>query len=325
MGYMSFDGYFGLGRQASQGSGVQPSFFVRYQTAKINEENLIKEFQEGGFGRQGHFVEKVGHNVGAELEAFLRGDLAGWLFTMALGSDTVSGTSAPYTHTITPSNLQWWSIEVAEINNTLVRRIIDAKANSLEISGKAEELISIKLEAMGLDLDASVSAATESYNDEGVFKFVHGSFTTMGGANEEINEFSVSINNNLELYRASGLTARQLLEKQLTCELSFTFKTTQDDEYRRVYYGGASGTQPSEVMEGGQVILTFNNGLTGADEREVKITFPYVKYSTLELTGLNADGEFLMYSASAIPVKTSGNHLITVEIKNAEANAYDGS
>lgn len=324
MGYISFDGYFGIARQSAKGTGVAPANFVRYQTAKIIEENIVKEFREGGYDRQGFFMEKVGFNVSAELEAFLRADLAGLLFTMVLGSDVVSGTG-PYTHTITPSDLQWWSVETAELGDTLVRRLVDCKASEFEVSGKSEDFITAKLTAMGLTTDASVSAATESYGTEGIFKFSHGTFTTMGGANEEISEFSVKFSNNLELYRASGLTARQLQEKGLDVELTFTFKTTQDDEYRKVYYGGASGTSPSDTMEAGQVVFTFNNGLSGADERELKITIPEVRYSALEMGGLSAEGEFVTYAATAKAVKTGSSDLVTVEVKNAESNAYDGS
>jgi len=324
MGFISFDGYFGMARQSTKGTGVAPTTFVRYQTAKIIEENIIKEFREGGYDREGFFMEKVGYNVSAELESFLRADLAGLLFTMVLGSDVVSGSSTPYTHTITPSDLQWWSIETSELGDTLVRRLIDCKGSQLEISGKAEDFITIKLIALGLNVDASVSAATASYGSESIFKFSQGSFTTMGGVNEEINEFSLKLNNNVDLYR-TGLTARQLKEKGLDVELSFSFKTTQDDEYRKVYYGGASGTSPSETMENGQVVLTFNNGLSGEDEREVKITIPEVRYSALEMGGLSADGDLVTYAATAKATKNGSNHLITVEVKNAEANAYDGS
>lgn len=328
MGFDSANGYIGIGRQASKGTGVAPTDFLRFMTVDANPENETQDFREGGFGRQGMFVEKVGQIYVGTIEGNLRADMAGQLLTMVLGADAVSGVG-PYLHTITPGALQWWSIERMILGaltpNEIVDRFVDSKINTLTITGTAGELLTVSAEFQGLSVDSSQAAQTPTYSTEQILKFLHGTFSLFGGSTDEITTFTLTITNNLEAIQTRNLTYQQLVELNLDVSLDFTIKTTQADEYRKVYYGGAAGDAGDEAVERSEAVLTFNNGLAGADEREVKLTIHELSYTAAPITNLNADAEVVYYEASGLATNDGTNPLVTAEVLNNDANAYDGT
>jgi hypothetical protein len=328
MGFDSANGYFGISRQVVKGTGVAPSFFARFRTVDFNPENETQEFREGGSDRTGANIKKVGMVFNGTLEANLRADLAGRLFTMALGSDVVSGVG-PYLHTITPAALMWWTLERMILGALtpaeIVDRIIDCKLNTLSMTGNAGDMVQASAEFMGLNVDSSVAAASPSYSTEDLLKFLHGTFNVLGGASDEVTSFTLTINNNIEAIQTNKLTYQQLVELNLDVSLDLTIKATSVAEYRKAYYGGAAGTAPNEALEESQVVLTFNNGLVGANEREVQVTIPLLAYTAIPLTNLNADAEVVYYEATGVAKKASGSPLITVEVTSGDAAAYDGT
>lgn len=328
MGQDSTNGYIGIGRQTDKGSDVVPTDYARFLTGDINPENETINFREGGFGRQGMFVEKVGEIFTGTFDVNGRADIAGLLFTMALGADQVSG-SDPYVHTITPAALQWWSIERMILGgltpNEIVDRYTDCKLNALAFSGTAGDLLKLSVDFQGLSVDSSNAAQTPSYSTDGILKFLHGTFTAFGGATTEITSFTCTITNNLEPVQTGSLTYEQLVELNLDVTLDFTIKVTQEDEYRKVYYGSSSGTAALEALEATQVEFTFNNGLAAAAEREIKITIPELTYTAAPLTNLNADAEVIFMDATGISTNDGTNPLITVVVSNADTTAYDGA
>ncbi len=328
MGFDSSNGYLGIGRQTVKGTGVAPTTFTRFTTVDTNPENEVAEFREGGFGRTGSFVEKVGQIYTGTFEQNVRADIAGLLLTMTLGADAISG-SGPYDHVITPAALQWWTIERmiigADTPNEIVDRFEDCKINTLTFSGSAGDLLTMSAEFQGLIVDSSNAAQTPSYSTDGLLKFLHGTFTVFGGASTEITDFTLTITNNLEAIQTNAITYQQLVELNLDVGLDFTIKTTQEDEYRKVYYGASDGTIASDSMEASQVVLTFNNGLATTEEREIIITIAELSYTAMPLTNLNADNEVIFGAATGIATNDGSNPLIQADVKNNDAAAYDGA
>ena len=97
MGYLSNDGYLGIARQTAKGSPLAPQKFANFISGSPNVENEMKQFKEGGFGRQGSFVKKVGMRMSPSLLVNMRPDIAGLLFTMMLGADAVASATAEIT------------------------------------------------------------------------------------------------------------------------------------------------------------------------------------------------------------------------------------
>lgn len=324
MGFAANDGYVSFGRQSAKGTGVAPSKFGRFITAVGNPTNEIKEFREGGFEKEGAFAEKVGMIFPFSVNLYARPDIIGLLATMILGSDTVSG-AGPYDHLIVPKvgQLDWWSVEFQRVNDTLVERLVDCKPTSLVLTGSAGEFIEATVEGQGLNDDASVSAATPSYEADKMFKFLQGAFTIFGGANLEITEFTLTVTMDTEFIQAAGLVYQQAVDKFVDVTLDMTLKCTQDDEYRRIYFGGASGNAPDEALEASQVVLVFNNGLAAAAERELSITIPEFSYFAADLTGLSAEGDVYYYALSGKATYDGTGPLVQFDVKNNESSEYD--
>lgn len=325
MGFLTNDGYIGIGRQTAKGATAVPTWFLRYLTGTYNPENVWKEQHEGGFSRYGRIAEKVGMNFSGGFTLNSRADLAGLLFTMVLGSDVKTGVSVPYLHTITPADLIWWSFEFERLNNLVRERVIDCKLNTLTFKGSAGEPLTLEVEFMGLNEDGAVTGATEVYGTEKYLKFLNGVFTILGETVDEIEDFTLTITNNLEAIQTRMLNPQQLVEKNLDIGLDFTIKATLNEQFRKIYYGGTLGTVPSVIAEKSQVIFTFNNGLATTLEREIKVTIAELTFQAMPLTGLNAEGEVYRYAGTGIATNNGTDPLIQVEVKNAEVTAYDGA
>ena len=227
-------------------------------------------------------------------------------------------------HTITPSALMWWSIEYGRINDTLFERIGDAKINSLTISGAAGDFIQMAVDAVGLDIDASVSKPSPiTLEVDTILQFLGGTFTIFGGVSTEIRDFSLVITNNLEPIQTNALTYQQLMEKDLDVALDMTVKVTVDDEYRKVHYGDAAGDAPSADVEESQVVLFFSNGLLGEDKREITITITRLAYMSMPLTELSAEGAVYQYAISGVAKKHDTSNLIDVTLLNEQIIEYD--
>ena len=97
MGFLTSDGYIGISRQIAKGSPLAPQKFAQFITGSPNIENEMKQFREGGFGRQGAFVKKVGMKMSPSILVNMRPDIAGLLLTMALGSDVLASATAEIT------------------------------------------------------------------------------------------------------------------------------------------------------------------------------------------------------------------------------------
>jgi len=563
MGFLSNDGYLGIGRQTEKGSGIAPQKFANFISGAPNIENEMKQFKEGGFGRQGSFVKKVGMKMSPSLLVNMRPDIAGLLFTMALGSDVVAsataeitaitceaavnnkywylnsltvdyyvwynvndagvdpaitgktpivvvltteqaavpadvatGTAAAITalsdfgavsadavvtvtnadkgavedakdgnttwtdawsvstpgvggaefetttvaceaddtgslnneywylssinadyyiwynvnsagadpkpagktgievalatddadtvvatktaavldahadfvcpvpaaatitivtadkgdvtnaadgntewtdawtttvegvdgwlHTITPSALMWWSIEYGRVNDTLFERVEDSKVQSLTVAGAAGDFVTMAMEAVGLNVDSSVTKADPiTYEVDTILQFLHGTFTVFGGESHEIRDFSLVLTNNLESIQTDALTYQQTVEKDLDVTFDATIKATIDDEYRKVHFGGAAGDAPSADVEESQVVLVFDNALTGEDHRIITITITKLAYMSMPLTELSAEGAVYQYAASGVAVKSGTSNLIDITVLNSQNIEYD--
>jgi len=328
MGYDSANGYVGIARQTVKGTGVAPSTFVRFLTAASQPVNEVQEFREGGNDRTGAKMEKVGMIFALMLEAYARADLAGLLFCMALGADAISG-AGPYDHVITPGALDWWTVEMQKVGgltpNEIVDRLEDSKLSSLVFSGVAGDMLRLSIEGQGLIVDSSNAAASDTYGTEAIMKFLEGTYTMFGGVTTEITAFTLSLANNLEAVQTNALTYQQAVELALDVNLDFTLKVTQDDEFRKVYYGASDGTAASEDLEKSAIDITINNGLLTTAEREIKVAIPELSYQIANLTDLNADAEVVYLECSGKATKLAGQELITVTVKNNDAAAYDGA
>jgi len=327
MGYISSQGYVGVALQSEKGTEEAPATFVRFLTADDTPISDNKTFREGGHDRDGAGITRVGMQFPFSFDCYARPGIAGLLFTMLLGADAKTGETVPYLHTITPYTLGWWTVEMRKLaqadTDDLVNRLIDSKLSTLTFTGSAGEPLKIAVSGQALDLDSSNAAAEESYTAEDFLKFLHGTFTVFGAATVEITDFTLTIENNNEPIQTGALTYQQLVEKDFDVSLDFTLKCTVDDEFRKVYLGGASGTAALENMEASAVTFEFNNGLADTAERSINFTIPSFVYSAAPLTNLNAESEVMYYACTGIAQKVVDTPLITVTVENADADQYD--
>ncbi|MEM4383095.1 MAG: phage tail tube protein [Candidatus Caldarchaeum sp.] len=135
--------------------------------------------------------------------------LTGEFLKYVLGNVTNSGTTAPYTHTITPGqSLKSLTVEVAKIGSAArAERSVGTLVESCEISVEADGLMTVSL-----DMRAKQVSVLDSYTDPNIsipgkqpFKFTDMTFTVGGTPYTAIiTSASISVENTLEPGPRSG-------------------------------------------------------------------------------------------------------------------------
>lgn len=144
------------------------------------------------------------HEGDIELEAFDRS--IGLLLVHALGSVTTSGTTAPFTHTITPGDLTGKGLTIQSGRTDrggTVRPFTfgGCKIDSLELAVETGELATLGLSVIAQTVTTGTSLQTASYAaDIAPFRFTNGSFS-LAGSSLCIRSASLSIENNLDTDR----------------------------------------------------------------------------------------------------------------------------
>lgn len=164
MGFLTSDGYVGIGRQTGKGTPIAPQKFAQFITGNPNVENETKQFREGGFGRQGVFVKKVGMRASPALMINMRPDMAGLLLTMALGSDVLATATAEIT-TITCEadasgslNNKYWTLS-SLTTDYYVWYNVNAAGVDPAVSGKTGIEVAIATDAADTVIATATAAA----------------------------------------------------------------------------------------------------------------------------------------------------------------------
>ncbi len=253
-------GYVGLVQETTPGTGQAPTKFYKFIA-----NPTLKATQTIMYYRDGNVRD---FTVGLKETAFYKGNLkclvyadeGAALLAWAFGKDTITGSSDPYTHTISLlDTLPWLGAEIGMAEdqvgttNQLVDRIVDAKVAQLVIEGQAAKQIYMTPEFDGLVASFQGSTPTaQVFNDgagQGPYTFQQSVFTmtslgtdssTMAG---QIQDFKITLNQNTEIvYGPAQLPGIGIVEKGRQCDLEFTVVFSGPTIYQLAYFGTTGGT-----------------------------------------------------------------------------------
>lgn len=315
-------GYIGIGKQAAKGTAVAPTHFVRYtDKTSMTPDQGVEQVRFGGAG--GEFVSwayKQNYHPDGEFTLFARPDIAGLLFTLLLGTDTVSGTG-PYTHTITPSApgaLPWCSIEQS-IAGAVNRRIRDCRIREIQVQGKAGEPITLQVSFLGTTED-EVTPSAESYETDDPFLFWQGTYQLDGvDLAATITEFELTLTNVFDdSDQAADIVRADIPLIQRTIEGSVTVKFEDASWWKKVFYGG--GAAPAKDVYRGALHVAQSYG-SAASARGLAIDVPTVGLirSVVELDPGSTDSQEVQINFAGL--KGAGE-FVTVAVTNGVQAAY---
>jgi hypothetical protein len=171
-------------------------------------------------------------------------NLIGLLLLGALGSDTVTGASSPYTHTITPAASLPYLTAWGAFGGTDYAQIVDTKVSSLELSWEAAGRVTAKASLLGITPSFLASMYTETANE--VLSSV-GFFTAGGGVfsiesvGAQVTGGSVKIDNHVaQPVVASTVLPADVVEGKREITWSLKLLPTDTHLFREVYFGAST-------------------------------------------------------------------------------------
>lgn len=321
--YPRHEGYIGLAKQAAQGTGVAPAYFVKWDgESGLTPEMGFNKHRLGGDGLYPSLAYKTQHKPDGQFELLAQPDIAGFLLAMLLGADALTGTG-PYTHTITRGarTAQPWVTVERSVAGVLIDRIIDGRIKSVVLSGVPGQPIKLAVTFLGITSAKQGSAASPSYETETPFFFWDGTYTIDTAQTAKVTRFQIEMLNRFaENEFTSDLVRSDLPLLDMDIKASWGMKFEEIDPFAKTYFGSAAGAAPSKTMPDGSLTIAQEYG-TGAAQRKLQIAIPLLK-STAAKVELAADDENSQeYACEGEAVKGTGN-FVTATVINNKATAY---
>jgi len=267
----SYRGYVGLGKEGSYGSGPAPSYYVDAISDGFSLDNQT-DYQNTTRGRAAHKGEAgpLSDEGGIDLPANPENGL-GLLLLAALGSETVTAkdpdgdsTNEVGEHVFSVSDTLDSLGEEVDRDTDVVRHD-GVGVNTLELSHSSEEMLTASADFLASAPDGSVTTSTPSYSDLRNFRFHDASFTLNStGRTGDIQEFSATIENNLDaLYRDARTAAKlDIGERVITMTVTLDF---ENNNLFQQFLGGSSANTPQDQLTTIDVNATWTTPETISD------------------------------------------------------------
>jgi len=304
-------GAVGFAKQSSQGVSGTPAYFGMFTADGSGPQTTYKEVYDGLHRSlaQAYLVQFEGK---LDLTFYASTSTLTELLLMTMGgTDTVTGTAAPYTHTLSLAagdipyatfQRQFSYAPTAAGSGTMfTENYLDAKVNSLQITGKVGELVLAKLAAMAGDLRQAASAVTPTFDADAPFSFWNGSLTMQvgGGAiTAGVTAIDITLDNQLEQrWKQGKILPATLVPKVRKAGGKLTVLVENMADYYTSTYGLAVGASPTTGLKTGQfdwTMQTPNGANTDSVEVKMRNIFYKVVGVKLDPTGkvLEQDVEF---------------------------------
>lgn len=236
------------------------------------------------FSSPSMFTDKVGGDVGT-VTIQVQPENAGLFAAAILGVDTVTGTSDPYTHTITSAGTSgqwgtWWQKVGAAIGPE--RELYsDSKIGKLVMTGGQDQnVLHYDLSIMSLnpgEVFTTDPAKTEDTSDPLLWTEVTGAVTFDSTVDSDANEETLEIDTGMQPYYGDNILPSQLIEAKGT--IVSTVKSIVTDTtlgfYRKAVYNTAAptaGTQPVKTVYYASLVTVYTRSAT----RTMTVTRPKI-------------------------------------------------
>lgn len=203
-----------------------------------------------------------------------------WFFRSFLGTTTTT-SSNPYVHTFTEKDtVESFSIfNQIESDTARVQQLLGCKSATIVITAAIGELVRVRQDIIYADesTTTTTSVVAETYDP---FTFVHASLEMPNGSTiAEVQNVELTLAQNPAF--VWGLGSRSagkgpVKTRAYTGKISLAFEagTNMLDKFM----GGTNTGPQSSVAETATLELTFTNGLTSSNQRDIVLLFTGVQY-----------------------------------------------
>lgn len=176
--------YLGLALETTPGTAVAPSHFVPIKTFKAGDE--IKRIMDDG--KRGVLAKDFGMYAATamaqlEYEGQFYPDIPGYFLKCVMGTDTVTGTAAPYTHAFTLSNAQPPTLTMTDYEVAGTRQYAYGVVEELSLKWTAEGDLTYTTKMQSQQSSVLGTAPTQSYTAAAPFLGYEASLKINGATN----------------------------------------------------------------------------------------------------------------------------------------------
>jgi hypothetical protein len=301
-----------IGKEASKGTPqTTPKFKLRVTGDIVLPEQTMLDLPETDSSIQRSKAVKVGQAIRGNLRGFVRSDEFGFLATLHMGTDNVTGAS-PYTHTITAaSQLPYATIYNAFDSTALVSRMIDVRVGSLEVTGGSNQALAYTAACFGLNGTEGETDPVLTPSTVNPLVYPHVTVTYNSVTTDIVESFSINSVRNVNVIQGdTGMAASDSVTGRwsVTGTLRVLFET--DAIWRDFMTDSTSGTTYSTQIN--KVPLTILASANATND-EVSFVMTSAEIRNVRIVP-NPEGDPIFYEMeySAEPQTTIANTLSIV-------------
>lgn len=244
--------WLGLAKEVTWGTGVTPSYFIPFSDVKADD--VIEYIADNGI--RGAMAETYNEIPGfkqgnVEISGDVFPDSFGLALLAILGTDTVTGSSSPYTHSFKLARTaQPPSITVNRFDGTNIRQWAGEVAEQLDIKWAEKAALAYTLKMQGKS--STVNAGPVTPTPTSTIPFTNWIFTANLGGTQNLHVIGFDFTIKRKLYVQHAVSNNQDPTSVTALALSATGKITFDkaDDSELLMY--LNNTQPSLIITGTQ-------------------------------------------------------------------------
>jgi len=279
---------FSFGVQSAKGSPQgTPNFTVPWiDDLPFNPTFEVDELRRGGDGRYLVDAFKLNQKHPFSWSCLATPESIAYFLTALLGADTKTGSSDPYTHTITYSaDTRDWLTLRKKLDTNIVLQFYDAKMASITISGTAGEEIKVAVEGMAINslIDTTEDSQDRDADDPFMYSDTEGFFNIVAGGRESFNvhSFSVTVRINSEELKGDQILIADLPDNSIDVEMSCDIHVEDTNNFfKKINYYNTTTVSESLYTGQFQIGARYYNG--SSKERLLHITIPKLLFRPVE-------------------------------------------
>lgn len=291
-----------------------------------------EEYVDGlRFASPTNYTDRVGGDVG-EITIQVQPENGGLYAAQILGSDTVTGASDPYTHTITSAGSSgawgtWWQ-KVGSSVGPEREMFWDSKIAKYTLDvGRDQKIMHNSLAIMALtagEVFSTDAAKTEATTDPFLWTEVTGAVTFDSTVLTEAHGETLEVDTGMEAFYGDDIAPNQLIEKKGT--ITRTLATVVTDatlaKFRKAVYNTATpsaGDKPVKDVFYAAASTVYTKSVT----RTFTVTTPKIAVRPDDMVVAPApDGGALELALGGQCLKSGGTAALTIVALTADAAAY---
>jgi len=263
-------------KETTYGTAIAPTLDVLLLDSVVSiDETQNKQREVAAGSRKTNQISTNQYGVSGSLSGKVQG---GRLFAYAMGTDTTTGASVPYTHTLAnhaTNALSSFTLDKAHINTDKAQRVSGVKINDFSLNLDTNGQLTSTFNWIGQEVIPVTSTVGTRSTASTSSVFTSWMASTTWNANPiEITTFGFNYNNNLatDEYSCGERRIKALPEGQLDMDISFTMVFSDFTVYDDFQTTWASETT-NETGTARTLAMTMDNGGATTAEREIALSF----------------------------------------------------